>query len=140
MWNNSSLLEQDNLSSLTTESELGGYDSNGFSEIDSVEHVANVDTLVDDAHIESKHDQVFTFAPGEGQHPLSLYQDKDAEYLCIPTIFSGQRRPDNDERQTPVHYSGIVKWELRSVYRRAAQSIPNIFFMHKKLQMKQISD
>ena len=34
----------------------------------------------------------------------------------------------------------IVKWELRSVDRRATQSVPNIFFKHKKLQMKQISD
>ena len=39
-----------------------------------------------------------------------------------------------------MHYSDIVKWELRSVDRRAAQSVPNIFFKHKKLQMKQISD
>lgn len=38
------------------------------------------------------------------------------------------------------HCSYIVKWELRSVDRRAAQSIPNISFKHKKLQMKQISD
>ena len=83
---------------------------------------------------------MFTFAPGEGQHPLSLYQDKDAEYLCFPTIFCGQRPPSKDERLVPVHYSDIVKWELRSVDRRAAQSVPNIFFKHKKLQMKQISD
>ena len=39
-----------------------------------------------------------------------------------------------------MHYSDIVKWELRSVDRRAAQSVPNIFFKHKKLQMKQISN
>ena len=32
---------------------------------------------MDDADNESKYDKVFTFAPGEGQHPLSLYQDKD---------------------------------------------------------------
>ena len=83
---------------------------------------------------------MFTFAPGEGQHPLSLYQDKDAEYLCFPTIFCGQTPPSRDERLVPVHYSDIVKWELRSVDRRAAQSVPNIFFKHKKLQMKQISD
>ena len=39
-----------------------------------------------------------------------------------------------------MHYSDIVKWELRSVDRKAAQSVPNIFFKHKKLQIKQISD
>ena len=117
-----------------------GYESDGFSEVDSNERVGNVDTLVDDANIENKLDQVLTFAPGEGRHPLSLYQDTDAEYLCFPTIFCGQRRPNDTERTTLVHYSDIVKWELRSIDRRAAQSVPNIFFKHKKLQMKQISD
>ena len=129
------------LPSLTEDRENGdGYESDGFSEVDSNEHVGNVDTLVDDANIENKIDQVLTFAPGEGRHPLSLYQDTDAEYLCFPTIFCGQRRPDKTERKTLLHYSDIVKWELRSIDRRAAQSVPNIFFKHKKLQMKQISD
>ena len=116
------------------------YDSDHYSEVDANEQVGNIDTLVDDADIDNKYDKVFTFAPGEGQHPLSLYQDKDAEYLCFPTIFCGQTPPSMDERLVPVHYSDIVKWELRSVDRRAAQSVPNIFFKHKKLQMKQISD
>ena len=116
------------------------YDSDHYSEIDANEQVGNIDTLVDDADIDNKYDKVFTFAPGEGQHPLSLYQDKDAEYLCFPTIFCGQTPPNRDERLVPVHYSDIVKWELRSIDRRAAQSVPNIFFKHKKLQMKQISD
>ena len=116
------------------------YDSDHFSDIDSNDQLGIVDTLVDDANLENKYDQVFTFAPGEGQHPLSLYHDVDAEYLCFPTIFCGQKRPSKEERTVPVHYSDIVKWELRSVDRRAAQSVPNIFFKHKKLQMKQISD
>ena len=120
--------------------ESNDYDSDHYSEVDANEHVGNVDTLVDDADIDNKCDKVFTFAPGEGQHPLSLYQDRDAEYLCFPTIFCGQTPPSRDERLVPVHYSDIVKWELRSVDRRAAQSVPNIFFKHKKLQMKQISD
>ena len=34
----------------------------------------------------------------------------------------------------------IVKLELRSVDWRLAQSVAKIFFKHKKLQMKQISD
>ena len=130
--------KQDN----TTENDEASndYDSDHYSEVDANDHVGNIDTLVDDADIDNKYDKVFTFAPGEGQHPLSLYQDKDAEYLCFPTIFCGQTPPSRDERLVPVHYSDIVKWEFRSVDRRAAQSVPNIFFKHKKLQMKQISD
>ena len=116
------------------------YDSDHYSEVDAIDHVGNIDTLVDDADIDNKCDKVFTFAPGEGQHPLILYNDKDAEYLCFPSIFCGQTPPSKEERIVPVHYSDIVKWELRSIDRRAAQSVPNIFFKHKKLQMKQISD
>ena len=52
--------------------ETDGYDSDHYSEVDANEHVGNVDTLVDDADIENKYDQVFTFAPGEGQHPLKF--------------------------------------------------------------------
>ena len=59
------------------------YDSDHYSEIDANDHVGNIDTLVDDADIDNKYDKVFTFAPGGEQHPLSLYHDKDAEYLCF---------------------------------------------------------
>ena len=103
------------------------YDSDHFSEIDTTEQVGNIDTLVDDEYLENKCDKTITFAPGEGQHPLSLYHDADAEYLCFPTIFCGQRRPSKEQKTVSVHYSDIVKWELRSADRRAAQSVPNIF-------------
>ena len=63
---------------------------------------------------------MLSFASGEERHPLSFYQDTDAEYLCFPTIFCGQRRPNDTERTILVHYSDIVKWELRSIDRRAA--------------------
>ena len=94
------------------------YDSVNYSEIDANDHVGNIDTLVDDADIENKYDKVFTFAPGKGQHPLSLYQYKDAVYLCFPTIFCGQTPPSRDERLVPGHDSDTVKWELRSVDRK----------------------
>ena len=84
------------------------YDSDHFSEIDSNEQIGNVDTLVDDVNLENKNDQVFTFAHGEAQHPLSLYHDVDAEYLCFPTICCGQKRPSKEERTVPVHYNDIV--------------------------------
>ncbi|CAC5391307.1 unnamed protein product [Mytilus coruscus] len=108
-------------------------DSDHFSEVDENEtHVGNTDTLLD--HIPDNNplcDTGLTFAPGEGQRPISLYSDPDAEYLSFPTIFCGQRRPDNKERSVSVHYTDIVKWELRSMDRRVAQSVPNIFFKLK---------
>ena len=77
---NSPLEQEVDKSSLPKDSTVTvEYESDHYSEIDSHEQVGNVDNLVDDANLENKNDQVFTFAPGEGQHPLSLYHDVDAE-------------------------------------------------------------
>jgi len=79
---------------------------------------------------------VLNVAPGEGNIPLSVFRDKYSEELAYPGIFLGQKRPDNDSRITPVHYSEICKSELRRSDRRAAICAENIFFKTKKLQMK----
>ena len=81
-----------------------------------------------------------TFAPGEGQHPISVFHDPDAEYLSFPTIFCGERRASDEERHTSVHYTEICKYELRSVDRRVASNVPNMFFKLKKVQMKHVLD
>ncbi|XP_062615034.1 uncharacterized protein LOC134276764 [Saccostrea cucullata] len=112
-------------------------DSDEFCEVDSGKD-GNRDTLLDSDSYDMN--QIFTFAPGEGQRPLSLYQDQMAEYLSFPTIFCGKGRVENDQRQVPVSYADIAKWELRSVDRRAAQSVPNLFFKLKKIQLKQVTD
>ena len=98
----------------------------------------NCDTLLDDASRDMN--QVYTFAPGEGQRPLSLYQDQTAEFLSFPTIFCGKGRLQDENRIVHVSYSDIAKWELRSLDRRAAQSVPNLFFKLKKIQIKQVTD
>ncbi|XP_061178430.1 uncharacterized protein LOC133187077 [Saccostrea echinata] len=113
-------------------------DDDEFCEVDGVGRDGNCDTLLDDASRDMN--QVYTFAPGEGQRPLSLYQDQTAEYLSFPTIFCGKGRLQDDERQVHVSYADIAKWELRNVDRRAAQSVPNLFFKLKKIQMKQVTD
>ncbi|KAJ8048677.1 ATP-dependent DNA helicase PIF1 [Holothuria leucospilota] len=113
--------------------------SDEFSEVDDNERrSANMDTMLTDAEYDSS--QILTFAPGENQRPLSLLQDADAEYLAFPTIFCGKRRADNSERQVPISYSDICKFELRSVDRRVAASVPNLFFKLKKIEMHQIRD
>ncbi|XP_062609477.1 uncharacterized protein LOC134271261, partial [Saccostrea cucullata] len=113
-------------------------DSDEFCEVDSSGKDGNCDTLLDSDSYDMN--QIFTFAPGEGQRPLSLYQDQMAEYLSFPTIFCGKGRVENNQRQISVSYADIAKWELRSVDRRAAQSVPNLFFKLKKIQLKQVTD
>ena len=51
-----------------------------------------------------------------------------------------KKRRENESRHVSVHYTDIAKWELRSQDRRAANSVPNIFFKLKKIQMKQLND
>ena len=81
-----------------------------------------------------------TFAPGEDQVHLSVFQDENTEYLAFPTIYCGQKRPDNSERVHKVHYSDICKYKLRCVDRRVTSNIPNMFFKQKRLQIKQVCD
>jgi hypothetical protein len=139
-------ISQDNDTAEHNEDEretVNNEDSDHFSEIDETENrVGNTDTLLDEIPDETDIGQEteYIFAPGEGQKPVGLYSDPDAEYLYFPTIFCGQKRPDNKERSVQVQYSDIVKWELRSIDRRAAQSVPNIFFKLKKIQIKNITD
>ena len=97
-----------------------------------------MDTLLQQPDMSQDADKIISFAPGEGNRPIGVFMDNDAEYLSFPTIYCGKRRADNSERKAPVHYSTICKWELRSRDRRVAQSVPNIFFKLKKLQIKQI--
>lgn len=67
--------------------------------------------------------------------------DKDSEFLSFPTIYCGKRRADNvKDRKIPVSYGTVCKWELRSKDGRVAQSVPNIFYKQKKLQIKQIQN
>ena len=83
-------------------------------------------------------DRIISFAPGEGNRLLCIFTDKDSEFLSFSTIYCGKRQADNSERLVPVHYSTMCKWELRSKDRRVAQSVPNIFYKLKKLQIRQI--
>ena len=108
--------------------------------------VADMDTMLDDYEPiipqpdEPLVPQELTFAPGEGQIPVSVFKDENAEYLAFPTIFCGQKRPDNCDRVHNVHYSDICKYELRCVDRRVASNVPNLFFKVKRLQIKQVCD
>ena len=110
-------------------------DSDTFSEVGDSDTLP-VMTLLDEPEIRA---EVISVAPSEGQRPVSLFKDPNAEYLAFPTLFCGQKRLDNSERHTNVYYSDICKWELRCVDRRIALHIPNIFFKMKKLQLEQVS-
>ncbi|CAC5389892.1 unnamed protein product [Mytilus coruscus] len=68
-------------------------DADYFSEVDENEkHLGNTDTLLDKIPDDNPPcDTGLIFASGEGQRPISLYSDPDAEYLSFPTIFCGKK-------------------------------------------------
>lgn len=97
-----------------------------------------MDTLLVEPDVSQDYDNIISFAPGEGNRSLGLFVDQNSEYLSFPSIFCGKKK--SDKRQIPVQYSTICKWELRSQDRRVAESVPNIFYKLKKLQIKRIQD
>lgn len=99
----------------------------------------NFDTVMQPADFR-EFNRILSVAPAEGNSPLGMFQDINAEFLSFPTIYCGESRQNNNSRITPIHYSTICKWELRNADRRVAYNVTNIFFKLKKLQIKQISD
>ena len=129
--------DKENASSIN--SETIDNDDDNWCEVD--ERPSGVtDTVLQEPEIAENGDNIISFAPGDGNKPLGIFIDKDSEFLSLPTIFCGKRRAYNKKRKVPVSYSTIAKWELRCQDRRAAQSVPNLFYKLKKLQIKQIQD
>lgn len=100
----------------------------------------------DDMEDAAEQDQVFQetlidknvaveFAPGEGQKPLSLLYDKNCEELAFPHIYCGHARNPNPDMK--ISYKDMVKWELQSCDRRAAEP-EHVLFVNKKAQLEQI--
>ena len=124
----------------STVSESYAAENDTWNENDDSEECAGaLDTMLispefieDDERTQS----VFSFAPGEGNKPLSIFKDKNCEELAYPGIFCGEARAENNARDVPVYYSDICKSELRRSDRRASMCIENLFFKVKKLQMK----
>jgi hypothetical protein len=48
---------------------------------------------------------VINVAPGEGQHPVNVYLDKNAEEMANPDIFGGRARPSNC-----IHTNSCAAW------------------------------
>ena len=125
----------DNVANERTESE-----DNWTEEVNVEDRpTGNTDTVMQSVDFR-EFNQVLSVAPGEGNSPLSIFQDKNVEFLVFPAIYCGETRPDNNSRIVSEHYSSICKWELRNVDRRCASCVPNLFFKLKKLQIKQIQD
>ncbi len=108
---------------------------------DGTESLENVSTSSGGASHMTDADAL-VIAPGEGQHPISLFNDPDAEYLAFPSIYCGRRRPIDTECKTNKKPSkaAIYKWECRAQDRRVATCIPDLFFKYKSLQIEAVEN
>ena len=81
-------------------------------------------------------DKVYSFSPAEHNKPISVFLDQHSEELSFPNIFWGAAR--SESHPTKIHYSEIVKSELRRRDRRAASCVDNIFYKVKRQQMQAV--
>lgn len=123
-------------SDLESDSHAENSDADEPEDLGPQAHAADEETLInDDVAVVQWRDSAVNVAPGEGQVPLSIYQDKDCEEMAFPAIFAGCRRPE-----TKLSYNQICRIELRNADRRAAVRISNIFFKFRKSQLMQVRD
>lgn len=68
-------------------------------------------------------------APAEGNIPIPIHTNNDAEIMSFPTIYAGQRRKIPDG--VKISYTDIAKSELRRYDRRACH-LPKLFYSFKR--------
>ena len=76
------------------------------------------------------------YAPGEGNRPIGLLVDTNAEYLSFPKNYAGEA-PILPPRTT---YAAQVKYEVRHFDRRFATSIEHFLYKMFKLLSQKTSD
>ncbi|MCO5599964.1 hypothetical protein L7F22_054071 [Adiantum nelumboides] len=79
---------------------------------------------------------VLSIAPGEGNSPLSLFDDEFCEELAFPTLFFGEKRKYHDLCRNS--FQRVAKWELLHADRRFALNIENLFFKAMKFIISKV--
>ncbi|MES9901779.1 MAG: hypothetical protein ABW168_03735, partial [Sedimenticola sp.] len=85
--------------------------------------------------------EVFSIAPGEGKHPLSLFDDKGSELLAFPSLFStgrfGWNAKDRTGRLSPRRY---INQMILNNDKKFAHNVEYMFFAQYLCEAKQIGD
>ena len=117
-------------------------DDDCWSETGEEVNAGSLDTLLTDPTFLEDNERAlkYVLAPGQGQRPMSIFQDQYSEELCFSNIFLGLCRCERNERKRPISYCDICISELKRTDRRAAQCIDNIFYKLKRYQMNQMLD
>ncbi|KAL9965153.1 hypothetical protein ACROYT_G028914 [Oculina patagonica] len=88
-----------------------------WNEVDESEMCAGtLDTMLTSLDFveDCKREKVLKIAPGESNHPISVFKDQYCEELAYPAIFCDQARADNKDRNVPVYYSDILQIRVKA--------------------------
>ena len=90
---------------LDTDQDIDSYDE--LDEDDIQTGIVDMDTMLHEQDIPQRHvsledvaetgPEELTFASGESQKPISVFEDTDSKYLAFPTVFCGHWRVDNKD-------------------------------------------
>ena len=84
---------------------------------------------------------VITFAPGEGEHPVSLMTDNQCEVLAFPSLFPSGKFGHNDpSRPVKLPYRRYFNQRLLNEDRRCASNVEYLFYAQYFTELKQVLD
>ena len=84
---------------------------------------------------------VITFAPGEGEHPVSLMTDNQCEVLAFPSLFpSGKFGHYDPSRPVKLPYRRYFNQRLLNEDRRCASNVEYLFYAQYFTELKQVLD
>ena len=71
---------------------------------------------------------------GEGYLPLGIFQDKYSEEMSFPTLFFGEKRPE--DMTNNLSYQKIAKWEVLHKEHDFAYHTTNLFYKAVRIIVK----
>ena len=84
--------------------------------------------------------EVFSVAPGEGQHPISFFNDPDCETLAFPVLFPTGKFGLSANRSVHLSMRRYFNQRLLHADNRFAQNTEYLFFAQYICEARQISD
>ena len=97
-------------------------------------------TSDDEERARSAGNEIFSVAPGENKHPVSMMTDRHCEELAFPVLFPKGRfgyKMDRKEKLTPVRYFNV---RLLHYSGRFAMNPEYLFFAQFIIEQKKVSD
>ena len=99
-----------------------------YSELISEEPITKtmIHGFTDSYNIYDLQNNQINIAPTEGYMPLGIFQDKYSKEMSFPSLFYGEKRPDDIEKN--FSYQKIAQWEVLHIDHDFAYHTTNLFY------------